>query len=741
MLIFFTITTQIISKRVVNVNKGMIYLNHRVHKGDFLMKYFKLENLTKDIISGIIVALISIPISLGYAQVAGLPPVYGLYGAILPTLIFGLMSSSPHFVFGVDATPAALVGGGLISMGIAQGTDEAVRAVPVITIVVAAWLLVFYIIRAGKLVNYISKPVMGGFISGIGCTIILMQVPKLFGGSAGTGELFVLLMHIISELKNFNLPSLILGGSTIAIILIFKKISPKIPMPAILMAAGGLLTAVFHIDEYGIKLLPKVQGGIFRLSLPDFTVLSEHGEEIIVLAFTIALVIVAQTLLATNNYAMKLDYKINNNREVLAYSAANVSGALVGCCPTNGSVSRTGIAVQYGCRSQAMSVTSAVFMLLVLLFGSSLLAYLPVPVLTGIVICALIGITEFGIARKTWKADKQEFAIFMAAFMGVLLLGTIYGVIIGVILSFVAVIIRVVVPPKSFLGMIPGHEGLYDLSRNKNARAIENTVIYRFSGNLFFGNVNTFQNDIENAMKEDTRVVIVDARGIGNIDITAAERLVILNGKLKNRGIHFYVTEHVGAVNDQLRNFGADELFDDGVIRRTVSLALRSSGIDKPYPLEGIDGDVSYEYEEADERLAEFEWAFGEGAEEKMEQLAAEVVEKIADSGDYSLDNIVNTESNITWGRVGLFDEDELLHRLELHLMELEAKNVDIVEVEKHIEERRRVLEEKLKHLSPEALELLRKHRQEVEEHLRSHNPEYYEKIKKIRDKFTKHLI
>ena len=188
------------------------------------MKQFRKDNLAKDILSGIIVALVSIPISMGYAQVAGLPVTYGLYGSIFPILVYSLFTSSPQFVFGVDATPAALVGGALASLGITAGTQEAMEIVPIITLVTACWLLVFYVIKAGRLVNYISTPVMGGFISGIGCTIILMQVPKLFGGSPGTGELFILLINIWEQLAKFNLVSAILGFGTVIIILVAKNI-------------------------------------------------------------------------------------------------------------------------------------------------------------------------------------------------------------------------------------------------------------------------------------------------------------------------------------------------------------------------------------------------------------------------------------------------------------------------------------------------------------------------------------
>ena len=160
------------------------------------MKNYKKENLMHDVITGIIIMAVSIPISMGYSQIAGIPAVYGLYGSVFPIILFALFSTSPQFIFGVDAAPAALVGSALLGMNIQSGSKEALAVVPVITFFVAVWLIAFYLMHAGKLVNYISAPVMGGFITGICSTIILMQVPKLMGGTAGTGELLELLEHI-----------------------------------------------------------------------------------------------------------------------------------------------------------------------------------------------------------------------------------------------------------------------------------------------------------------------------------------------------------------------------------------------------------------------------------------------------------------------------------------------------------------------------------------------------------------
>lgn len=696
------------------------------------MKNISFKTAKNDIIAGIIVALVSIPISMGYAQIAGLPAAYGLYGSLLPVLVYAFTTSSPQFVFGVDATPAVLVGGTLAALGVTTGSDEAMRLVPAITLVVAAWLLVFSLIKAGRIVNYISTPVMGGFISGIGITIILMQVPKLFGGAAGTGELIELILHITDQLKYFNVLSAVLGFGTVVIILVCKKYMPKFPMSVVLMVLGAMATAFLHIDRFGVKLLPHVDAGFPKLSIPDVTLLRNNTSEIVVLGLTCALVIMAQTLLATNNYANRYGYKVDNNREVLAYSLANVASAVSGSCPLNGSVSRTGIADQFGCKTQLMSVTAAVTMLVVVLFATPLLEYLPVPILTGIVVAALIGIVEYKLADKLRKVNRAEFFIFLAAMFGVLLFGTIYGVIIGVILSFIAVIIRAVVPPRSLLGCIPGHEGFYNLNRNRNALEIQHVVMYRFSGNLFFANVSTFLQDIENAIKDDTRVVIVDASGIGSIDITAADRLVSFNKILKDKGLRFYITEHVGNVNDQLRKLGAGCLVEEGVTRRTISLALRDAGVDRPYPLAGTleQTEAHNDFIEDNERLAEIEWAFGGDASEWLDKFAVQMTDDIThmdENNEHIPDNVLaEAESKNTWGRIGLFDEDELLERVEMHLSELTQNNSNAEALEERIEERRLRLEAKIAKLNPDALAHLRHHRREVMLHFKENNPEAY---------------
>ena len=589
----------------------------------------------RDVIAGMIIMAVSIPISMGYAQIAGLPAVYGLYGSVFPIILFAVFSTSPQFIFGVDAAPAALIGSALLGMGIEGGSKEALEVVPVLTFFVAVWLLAFYLMHAGKLVNYISAPVMGGFISGICMTIILMQVPKLLGGTAGTGELPELLEHILETAGRINFPSLMLGLISLAILLAVKKVAPKFPMAVVLMAAGAVLTVVLPMEEWGIRTLEAVKPGLPQWKIPDLALLPLN--QVITVSLSVAVVIMAETLLAENNFAQKNGYRINDDQELLAFAAGNLVAALTGCCPINGSVSRTAMGEQYQGKTQLMSIVAGASMLILLVCGTGFIGYLPVPVLTAIVISALLGATEFKLAAKLWKVSRTECLIFWSAFVGVLLLGTINGVLIGIILSFSEMVIRSSKPARCFVGIQPGHRHFRDLAEGSQIHAVEGVLVYRFSSNLFFANVNILQQDIEAELekKKGTKAVILDASGIGSIDITAADRLAILYEVLKEQGIRFYITEHIADLNEQMRKLGLGYLISEGCVRRTIHIALKDMGINRPYPLEGgVDNEErSASRKRVDNRVQEFVWAFGSESETEIEKQILRQIEQLKKSG------------------------------------------------------------------------------------------------------------
>ena len=694
------------------------------------LRNYKKENLGKDILAGLIIMAVSIPISMGYAQIAGLPAVYGLYGSVLPILFFAVFSTSPQFIFGVDAAPAALVGSALLSMGIESGSEEAMRAVPVLTLFVALWLFAFSYMKAGKLVNYISAPVMGGFITGICTTIILMQIPKLFGGSAGVGEFFELAVHIGESLEKLNLPSLLLGLFALFILLLSKKLIPKFPMAVLLMAAGACMTKFLPLKKWGVVTLSAVDPGMMPFTLPDLPAIPVR--EAVTISLSVAIVIMAETLLAENSFAQKNGYRINDNQEIFAFAMGNLIAALTGCCPINGSVSRTAMGEQYQARTQLTGIVAGISMLVLLLGGTGFIGYLPVPILTAIVISALLGATEFDLAIRLWKISRTECMIFVGAFIGVLFLGTINGVLIGILLSFAEVIIRTAKPARCFLGIQPGHRHFRDLKESSQIHAVSGVLIYRFSSNLFFANIQVLRQDIEDHVTQETKAVILDASGIGSIDITAADGLDILCKSLQKQNIRFYITEHIAGLNEQLRKLGLGYLIEEGHVRRTIHIALKDMGIGRPYPLEGgVDNtERSASRKRADNRVQEFVWAFGQDAETAIEKQIEKQIEQLKETGD------VEALLHGRWAHMEELDEDEGLEHLEEHLKEIvNISGKDEQTLAEKIEAHRKEVHDRIAQEHPELAQKFRERRHILDAHLKERRPEVYELITTLRRK------
>ncbi len=705
------------------------------------LKNYKKEYLTGDIFAGIIVAAMTIPISMGYAQIAGLPEVYGLYGSILPLLFFAAFTTSGQFIFGVDAAPAAIAGSMLVTLGISSGSKEALAIIPVLALFTGLWLLLFYFLKAGKVLSYISTPVMGGFISGIAVTIILMQIPKLLGSSAGHGELFELVVKLVKACRQINVLSLLLGASTLAIILTAKKFCPRFPMAIVMMFAGAGAEKLFGLSKYGVKLLPQVSPGLPEIAVPgliavDFT-------QVLGTSLTIAVVVMAETLLAENNFAFKNGYKIDENQEILSCAMGNIASAFTGSCPVNGSVSRTAMGEQFRGRTQLMSIVAALSIVLVLIFTTGFIGFLPVPVLTAIVISALLGVVEFDLAKRLHRVNRIEFLIYLGAFFGVLVLGTIYGVVIGIILSFVNVVLRAAKPSRAFLGMIPGHEGFYDLSRNVHAHPVKNTIIYQFGGNLFFANISVFIDDLEQALTDDIKCIIVDASAVSSLDITAADRLKTFDQSLRSRHIKFYLTEHTSQVNDQLRRLGLGELIEKGMVRRTITAALIEIGYEKPFPLEGISDDLLLRMELSDaeeqDSLQEFVWAFGKDAGKQMEKNVQRILNSINIEDFYRVSEENLGKFTHLWKKLSTFDEAELLERLELHMEEISQKlGISETEIIHNIEVRKKELEEKLSRENPQAYKMLHIYEGELEKRFESEHPDVFRHISELREKEMK---
>lgn len=453
--------------------------------------------------------------------------------------------------------------------------------------------------------------------------------------------------------------------------------------------------------------------------------------EAVTVSLSVAVVIMAETLLAENNFAQKNGYRIDDNQEIFAFSIGNFLAAFTGCCPINGSVSRTAMGEQYQGKTQLTSFVAGLSMIVLLLCGTGFIAYLPVPVLTAIVISALLGATEFDLMARLWKVSRTECMIFVGAFVGVLLLGTINGVLIGILLSFAEVIIRTAKPSTCFLGIQPGHKHFRDLKESSQIHALSGVLVYRFSSNLFFANVQVLKNDIEDHIKPDTKAVILDAGGIGSLDITAADCLKRLHQSLKEKGIRFYMTEHISDVNEQLRKLDSDIRLRR-CVRRTIHIALKDMGINRPYPLEdGVDNEErSASRKRADNRVQEFVWAFGSDVEKQIERQIEKQIAQLKESGD--IEDLLHGR----WAHMEELDEDEWLEHLEEHLKEI----VNISGKDEHtlamqIEEHRKQVHDRIAKNHPELAERFKERRHVLDAHLKERHPKVYELVLQSREK------
>ena len=310
-----------------------------------------------------------------------------------------------------------------------------------------------------------------------------------------------------------------------------------------------------------------------------------------------------------------------------------------------------------------------------------------------------------------------------------LMLGTINGVLIGIILSFTEMIIRTAKPSRCFLGIQPGHRHFRDLKESHQIHAIEGVLIYRFSSNLFFANVQMLKRDIEDNIKEDTKAVILDASAIGSMDITAADQLEMLYQGLKKRGICFYITEHIADLNEQMRKLGLGHIIEEGSARRTIHIALKDMGYERPYPLEGgVDNrQRSASRKRADNRVQEFVWAFGSETEDAIERQIVAQIEQLKKTGD------VEKLLHGSWSHMEELDEDEWLEHLEEHLKEI----VNISGKDERTLEHRREVHERIAKEHPELAERFKERRHALDEHLKERRPEVYALVEDLREKRT----
>lgn len=530
--------------------------------------------LRRDLVAGLTVWAVLIPESLAYASIAGVSPVVGLYAAIPALLLYPVLGSSRHLVVGPMSATAALsagVVGGIVSSGSGEFPAYTVGlALAVGTLAVLAGLL-----RLGFLANFISEPVLKGFIVGMALVIIVGQLPKLFGVEGGEGNFFQKLWEVLTSLGDTNGWSALVGLGCLALVLVLRRTAPLVPGSLAAVVLGIVLSAVLDLEDRGVVVVGHIDAGLPAPGVPDLNAVSDVPL-LLSGAAGVMLVGFAEGLGAAKTYARRDGYRIDANRELAGLGAANLGAGFLNGMVVNGSLSKTAVNAGAGARSQVSGWTVAALTVLTLLILTPLFAELPEPVLAAVVIAAVIELVDIGGLRRLYevnsaalasiygRAARADFICAVGAMLGVLFFDTLPGLLIGVVLSVVLLLARTAHPHVAVLGRVAGGTGQWvDVARDPGSSPVDGVVVVRVESPLYFANADAVQDRLlELAGADGVHALVFDAATVPSVDVTAAGMLRDTAAELAARGVRLLAVGDVGQVRDVLRRAGAAEVLD-----------------------------------------------------------------------------------------------------------------------------------------------------------------------------------
>jgi SulP family sulfate permease len=519
--------------------------------------------LPRDLIAGLTVWAVLVPEALAYASIAGVSPAVGLYAAPSALLFYAAFGSSRHLVVGPMSATAALSAAAVGSVATAgHGDFAALTATLAITVGVIA--LLFGLARLGFIANFISEPVLKGFIIGLAFTIMIGQVPKLFGISKGDGDFFSQLVHILRELGDTSGWTLVIGAGSLLVVLLLRRFAPLVPGSLVVVALGIAFGYWAHLASHGVELVGHISAGLPSYGFPH--VPAESYLTLSGSAIGIVLVGFAEGLGAAKTYAAREGYDIDANRELIGLGAASAAAGLSSGMVVNGSLSKTAVNGSAGAKSQLSGLVVAALTVLTLLFLTGLFAYLPETVLAAVVIAAVIELVDVPAMTRLYRvvtgplrtiygpAAQADFIAAFAAMLGVMVFDTLPGLFIGIIVSIVLLVYRASRPHVAELGLDPaGPDRFVDLSRHPQARGPQGIVVLRIESGLFFANADGVEAVIRAAARRpSTRAVVLDAESVPSIDVSAADMIEGLRDRLESRHVRLILAREFGQVHDVL---------------------------------------------------------------------------------------------------------------------------------------------------------------------------------------------
>lgn len=516
---------------------------------------YKKAFIAGDLSAGFTVGVMLIPQSMAYAMIAGLPPVYGLYAALMPQLIYALMGTSPQLNVGPVAMDSLLVAAGLGALSI-SGIDTYIAMAIVLALFVGCIQVVLGVLKMGFLVNFLSTPVISGFTSAAALIIGCSQLGHLLGIEVGrNSKIQHILTAISKEFNQLNVYALSVGVIAIILIQILRKISKRIPAALMVVVLGILAVIIFKLDAKGVEIVAEIPKGLPTFTLPelDFLML----KDLFPIALTLALIAFMEAMSVAKVMENKHKNPLRPNQELIALGTANIAGAFFKSYPTTGSFTRTAINDLSGAKTGLASLVSAIIVALTLLFLTPLFYYLPSAVLAAIILVAVFGLVDVQYPLQLLKTRKDEFILLNVTFLLTLFVGITEGILFGTLLALLLMVYRTSKPHVAILGRIKGTSYFRNINRFKeDIEPNAEVLILRFDAQLYFGNKDYFKSELLAAIAQQQTpptTIIIKSDPINYIDSSAVFMLENLITELQQQDITVLFSELIGPTRDIIK--------------------------------------------------------------------------------------------------------------------------------------------------------------------------------------------
>ncbi|WP_250034341.1 SulP family inorganic anion transporter [Paractinoplanes maris] len=520
---------------------------------------YRAEWLPKDLVAGLVLTTLLVPQGMAYAELAGLPPITGLYTSILCLVAYAIFGPSRVLVLGPDSSLGPMIAAVVVPIVLAGGDPgKAVALASVLALLVGLFMTVAAVAKLGFVADLLSHPTQLGYINGLAVTIFFSQLPKLFGFPVEGEGLFDDITGFVTGLGGTVPAAVAIGAGGLAVILGLQRVLPRVP--GILVAVVGAIAAVTLLDLDDVAVVGPLPQGFPPFTIPLVT-LQELGV-LAAAAVGITLVSVTDTISTASTFAARAGQEVRGNQEMAGIGAANLAAGLFQGFPVSTSGSRTAVAATAGAKSQVTGLVGAVAITLMLLLVPGLLQDMPQPMLAAVVIAASIGLLDVAGMVRLWRQRRVEFALALAAFVGVAVFGVLPGIAVAVALSVLNVFRRAWWPYRTVLGKPDGVDGYHDLNQYPDATQLDGLVIWRFDAPLIFANARTFREEVRRLAQRRPRWIVVAAEPITDVDTTAADMLEELDEELNAKGISLVFAELKHPVKEKIDRYELTRTID-----------------------------------------------------------------------------------------------------------------------------------------------------------------------------------